>query len=166
MPDHAFPVGRVVDAPPQWREVVLLGGHLDVGQHPPAQQGGDLERVDPVVLGLAPVDGLPVQGVAPHEVHPFGRAQVRQPAPGEDALDGHDEALAVGGHDLEEGLRRGPEVLVDENLALGVEDADVHRSGVQSDPAPVPVRAAGESHRSPSCADARWLDASSLRRVA
>ncbi len=45
----------------------------------------------------------------------------------------------------EELLRGGPEVLVDQDSALAVEDADVHRPGVQIDPAPMLVLAVVES---------------------
>jgi len=81
-------------------------------------------------FGLAPVDRLHVEGVAEHEVDALGCAQVRQPVPGEDALDRNHEALAVGSDRLEEGLGARLQVLVDENLALGVEDAHVHGSSV------------------------------------
>jgi len=135
-------------------------------QQAAAQQRGDLERIAPIVLGLAAVDGLHVQRVAQHESDPLPGAEVRQPVPGEDAFDGDDEAVTVGGHGLEEGLGRRGQVLVDQDLALGVEDADVHRLRVQIDPAPVAMLSVVESHRSPSLRGcALGLLASSLLRV-
>jgi hypothetical protein len=101
------------------------------------------------------VDRLHHQGVTEHEVDPLGGAEVRQPVPGEDALDRHHEALAVGLDQGEKVGRARPQVSVDEDLAVVVENADVHALGVQIDPAPMLVRSVVNSHRSPSCADSR-----------
>ena len=109
-------------------------------------------RVDLVVLGLAPVDGLHEQRVAEHEANPLLRAQIGEPIPGEDAFAGDHEILAVGGDDLEERLRIRGQVPVHEHLTRGVEDADVHRPRVQVDPAVMAVLSGVESHRSSSCA--------------
>ncbi len=148
-PGNAFAIARVGDPLGEGREVVLLVGHLDVGeqlaaladqgqapaqqiaggaharrvhvglgQHPAAQQHGDLQGVDAVVLRLAAVDRLHVEGVAEDEGDAFGGAEVGKPVPGEDALDGHDEALAIRSDRLQKrfGVRR--QVLVDEHLAV------------------------------------------------
>jgi hypothetical protein len=66
--------------------------------------------------------------VAQHELDSFPFAEVGQPVPGEDALRAHDEALPEGSHGLEEGLRSGGEVPVEDHLALVREYAQVHRS--------------------------------------
>ena len=113
--------------------------------------------VDLVVLGLASVDGLHEQRVAKDEGDPFPCTQIRQPVPGEDALAGDPEILAIGSDDLEEGLGLRGQVLVHEHLTGGVEDADVHRPRVQIDPAVVAVLPGVESHRSSSCAVSRVL---------
>jgi hypothetical protein len=97
------------------------------------------------------VDRLHHQGVTEHEVDPLGGAEVRQPVPGEDALDRRHQSLAVGLDHRKEV----PQVSVDEDLAVVVENADVHALGVQIDPAPMLVRSVVNSHRSPSCADSR-----------
>jgi hypothetical protein len=75
-------------------------GRICVGlrQHAAAQQHGDLVRVDPVVLGLAAVNGLHRQRVAQHEREAFSRADVRQPIPREHALDGDDQTLVRSVH--------------------------------------------------------------------
>jgi len=83
-------------------EQVPRGAHragVDIGhgQHAAAQEHGDLVGVDLVVLSLAAVDGFHVQGVAEDEGEAFARAQVGDPIPGEDALDGHHEVVAVRG---------------------------------------------------------------------
>ena len=115
----------------------------------------DLEGVDPVVLGLAAVDGLHVEDVAQDEGDSLPGAQVGEPVPGEDALDGDDEVLPVGGDRLEEGLRAGLHVAVQEDLTGLVEDAEVHGSGVQIDSAVVAVLLGVKLHGLSSCADAR-----------
>jgi hypothetical protein len=83
------------------------------------------------------------------------RAQVGEPVPGEDALGGHDEALAKRRHRFEQRLRARRQVAVQEHLAVAIEDAEVQGLRVQIDPAPMLVRSVVESHRFPSCADAR-----------
>ena len=60
--------------------------------------------------------------------------------------------VAVGSHGGEEGLGLAGQVLVQEHLACAIEDADVHRAGMQVDPAVVAVLSGVESHRSSSCA--------------
>ena len=86
---------------------------------------------------------------------PSARAEVGEPVPGEDALGGHDEVLAKRRDRFEKRLRARRQVPVQEHLAAVVEDAEVHRLRVQIDPAPMLVRSVVESHRFPSCADAR-----------
>ena len=127
---------------------------IDVGlrQHPAAQQDGDLVGINPVVLGLAAVDGLHRQRVAEHERDAFGRADIGEPVPREHALGRHDQTVAVRRDDLEERRRRRRHVAVHEHLAGAVEDADVHRLHVQIDPAVIRVLPVVESHRSSSCA--------------
>ncbi len=67
-------------------------------QHPAAEERRNLQRVDAVVLGLAAVDGLHHQRVAENEGDALPGAQVGQPVPGEEALDGKDEVVAGRGH--------------------------------------------------------------------
>ncbi len=59
-----------------------------------------------------------------------------------------DEVLAVGGDGAQEALWLTEEVAVQKHLALPVEDADVHGSRVQVDPAVVLVGLGVESHGS------------------
>jgi hypothetical protein len=133
-----------------------LGGvDVGLGEHAAAEQHGDLVGVDPVVLGLAAVDGLHGERVAEHEGDALGGAQIGEPVPGEGALGGDDEIVAVRRDEFEEHGRRRFHVAMDEHLALGPQDADVHRARVQIDPAVVAVLAGVESHGSSSCADAR-----------
>ena len=80
------------------------------------------------------------------EADTFGGAEIGEPVPGEHALDGNDEFFVVRGDSFEKRLRRGPEVLVQPDLAGLVEDADVHRAGVEVDAAVVPVLLGVEAH--------------------
>jgi hypothetical protein len=114
-------------------------GRIDVGlwQGSPAKQGRDLEGVDLVVLGLSAVDRPHEQGVAEDELDALPAAQIGQPVPGEDALGGDHEVVTVGRNGREKGLGAALQVLVEEDLALPVEDADVHGLCVQIDAAVV-----------------------------
>jgi hypothetical protein len=131
--------------------------------HPAAQKGGDLEGVDLVVLRLPAVDSLHVEGVAEDEGDVLATAEVGEPVPGEDALDGDDEAFTVRAHDLEEVFGRGGDVLVDEDPPLAVEDADEHRSGVKVDAAVEGVALGVKSHRGLLLSG--WLPPPSIRIV-
>ena len=73
--------------------------------------------VDPVVLGLAAVDGFHVSGMAKHERDLLTSAQVSEPVPGEDALDRHDEILADRCDRAEEDLGIAADVLIDQDVA-------------------------------------------------
>ena len=103
-----------------------LGVNVRLREHTAAQQHGDLVGVDLVVFGFAAVDGFHVEGVAEDEGDAFLGAQVREPVPGEDALDGDDEVVAVRGDGVQEGGRFGFEVAMQQDLALAVQDAQIH----------------------------------------
>jgi hypothetical protein len=100
-----------------------------------AEQHGDLVGIKAVVLALAAVDGLHVQGVAEHEGNLLGGAQVRQPIPGEHALAADHQTVAKGRDGPEKGPRLGPKIDVQQHRARLVEDADVQGSRVQIDTA-------------------------------
>ena len=148
--EELAPMAHEVEPPPQEISRRPHLGRVDVGlgnQAAPQERGG-LLGVDLVVLGLGPVDGLHVEGVAEDEGDALLGAEVRQPVPGEDALHGDHEVVAVGGDRPQEALRIAGEVAVEEHLALLVEDADVHGSRVQVDSAVVLVCFGVESHGS------------------
>ncbi len=107
-------------------------GRVDVGlgEGPAAKQGGDLQGIDLVVLGLPAVDGLHVEGMPEHELDALPSAEISEPVPREHALDRNDEVVSVRRHGSKEGLGAALDVLVEEDLALPVEDAEVHRLGV------------------------------------
>ncbi len=110
------------------------------------------------------MDGLHVEGVAEDELDAFPAAQIGEPVPGEDALDGNDEVVAVGGDGFEERLGAAPEILLEQDLAFAVEEAQVHGLGVQIDPAVVLMGLGVESHGS-SPERTVVSDPSSLLRV-
>jgi hypothetical protein len=65
------------------------------------------------------VGGLHHQGAAKDEGDALPSTEVGQPVPGDDALDGKDQALPVGLDGLEEGIGGGWEVPVDQGLPPG-----------------------------------------------
>ncbi len=94
-----------------------------MGKHAAAEQAGDLAGVDLVVLGLAAVDGLHVQGVAEDEGDALVLAEVGEPVPGEHALAADDEAVAEGRDGVEEGVGLGGQIAVSKTVvAVVVED--------------------------------------------
>lgn len=84
--------------------------------------------------------------VAQDEGDPLLRAEVGDPAPGEDTLDGHHDVLAVRRDRGQQVLRGGGAIAMDAHLALGVQPTDVHPSGVQIDPTVVAMLRSVESH--------------------
>jgi len=143
------PLAHEVHPPAQEIAGGTHASRIDIGHrdHAAAEEDGDLVGVDPVILGFAAVDGFHVQGVAEDEGNPLPRTQVSEPVPGEHALDGHHEILAVRSHELKECLRVGSEVLVDLDVSGLIENTDVEGSGVEIDAAVVEVLLGIESHR-------------------
>ena len=80
------------------------GIDIGLGEHTGSQELGDLERIDAIVLGLAPMDGFHVECMTENQGDVLPAAEVGEPLPAEDTLDTDDEVLAVGG----DGLKRGP----------------------------------------------------------
>src|SRR4029453_12081677 len=113
------------------------------------QPGRDLLGVDPVVLGLGAVDGAPLQGVAQDEGDLVWGAGVGEPVPGDDALAGDDQSVLGGGDSVEDGGGWCGEVLGEEDGALRVVDAEVHRPGMTIDAAGGSVLDLVESHHGP-----------------
>ena len=81
-----------------------LGGGIDVGggDEVGAEQVGDFLGVDAVVLVLAAVNGLEVEGVGQDEGEASGLAGIGQPIPAEHALGADGQVVTVRGHELEE----------------------------------------------------------------
>lgn len=113
----------------------LFGIHVGQGEHAAAKQGCDLVGVDTVVLGLSSVNRFHVQGVTEDEGNVSLFAEVGDPIPGEDALDADDHIGTEAGDDKNEMFRFRGHVSVEQDLALLIQDADVHLSYLQVDPA-------------------------------
>jgi hypothetical protein len=123
-------------------------GWVDVGlrKHASSKEGGDLESIDAVVLGLASVNGLHVQSVAENEVDAFPSTEVGEPVPGEHALRRDHQVLAERSDGVQEDVGVGGQVSMKKDLPLLVEHAGVHVSCVQVDAAVVLVGSVVESH--------------------
>jgi hypothetical protein len=78
------------------QEELHLADDFVVGSCDPKQRG-DLERVNPVVLGFAAMDRLHLQGV-----EALLLAKVGQPVPAEQALDSDGQVFAVGCQSLQQ----------------------------------------------------------------
>src|SRR5437762_492523 len=98
------------------------------------------------VLTLAAVDRLHVQSVTQDKSDLLTSTKVGQPVPAEQTLDGDDQPVAEGRDRLQERLAAGRQVLVEDDLALAVEDAQVHGPGMEIDAAVESVRAGVETH--------------------
>jgi hypothetical protein len=144
---------------PDLRPVVLTVGILDVGEERSAcacqlhaapeesprrprrggidvglwEQDGHVLRVNRVVFGFAPMNGVHVQGMAEDTSAPLWGAEFREPVPGENALHRDDHILTIRRHGLEQRLRAGWHVAMGPHLAVLVEDTGIHRPGVQVD---------------------------------
>jgi hypothetical protein len=102
--------------------------------------------IDLVVLGFAPVDGLHVQRMPEDEGDPLLCAEIGEPVPREDAFYGHHQVLAIRRDGGEEVLRSGRAIMMDANLTVRVQHADVHPPRVQVNPTIVSVLLGVESH--------------------
>jgi hypothetical protein len=122
---------------------------VGLGEESSSEQAGGLERIDAVVLGLGPVDGSHVEGMAEDEGDVVLGTEVGEPVPVEDALRRYDQLLPKGLDGLEEAGAVAREVLVEQDVALGVQNAQKKGAGVKVDPAVVLMLAGIESHGPP-----------------
>jgi hypothetical protein len=86
------------------------------------------------VFGLAALDGLHGEGMPADTGATCACTQVSQPIPREETFDRHDTRITIRRNDLEEGLGACLEVLLHQNLPSLVEEATIHRPGVEIDP--------------------------------
>src|SRR5262249_19797323 len=106
----------------------------------------DLVRIDLIVLGLATVDRFHVQRVPQNKRNIVLGAQIGEPIPSKDAFHANRHVFSVGGYRFKEQLRGTRHVSVQHDLALRIQDTDVHRSGMQIDSAVVSVLLSVKSH--------------------
>jgi len=93
------------------------------------------------------MDGLHEESMPEDEGDALLLAEVGDPVPAEEALDGDDEVLAVRLEGFEQLVALAGELAMEEGLAFLVEDAEVETLGVQVDAAVVLVLLGVESHR-------------------
>ena len=132
------------------------GIDVGIGESTGAKEHGDLPGIDTIVLGLAAVDGFHVEGMAEDEGNTLIGAEIGQPVPAEDALGSDDQVVTVGSDSLEEEIWVAPELLVEADLALLVEDAEIEIATMEVDAAGVLVLDRIEAHGSPPGLDVVW----------
>jgi hypothetical protein len=89
-------------------------GRIDtgMGKPAPAPQRRNLLRIDLVMLGLAPVDGVHQEGVSEDKGDALFGTQVGEPITGEDAFNGNHQSIPIGGNGLEERFGSGFHIAV------------------------------------------------------
>ena len=112
-----------------------LGIHVGGGKVAAAEEGAEFIGIELVVFGFAAVDGFEVEGVAQDERDLVQGAQVREPVPGEHAFAANDESVAEWLDGREKSVGLGGEVLVEDDVAVGIANAEVHRPGMKIDAA-------------------------------
>jgi hypothetical protein len=75
--------------------------------------------------------------------------EVGKPVPVEDAFRRYDQVVTEGLNGLEEASTVAGEVLVEQNVALGVQNAQIKGAGVKIDPAVMLMLSGIEAHGSP-----------------
>jgi hypothetical protein len=107
------------------------GSARGLGEPAPTAAHRPLGRIARVVCGLAPMHRLPVEGLAAHQGQAFVGLPSREPVPGPQTRDGHDEARAIGGKGLEHRGRGSWHVAGQEDCSSGSSEADVQAPRVQ-----------------------------------
>ena len=95
------------------------------------------------------MDGPHVESMAENEGNSVLGTEVGEPVPVEDALRRHDQVLPVGSDGFEEAGPVAGEVLVKQDVALGVQNAQIEGAGVKVDPAVMLMLLGIEAHGSP-----------------
>ena len=95
---------------------------------------------------FAAVNGFHVQGMSQDERNVLCLAQVGDPVPGEQALDGNDDIGAIGGERVQEQLLAGRDLRLQDNRACVVEDANGQQPCVQVNAAVKSMGLAVETH--------------------
>ena len=120
-----------------------------------ASQRPEGERRAALVVEPAVGEGL--GRVAEDERDALGSAEVGEPIPVEDAFGGNDEIIPIGLDGFEEPGPVAGKVLVKQDVALGVENAQIEGTGMKVDPAVMLMLLGIEAHGSPPGLDVRSL---------
>jgi|GEM_PF-1618843 len=110
-------------------------GWIDVGHREvtAANQSGNLQRVNPVILGFDAVNRLDVKGVTQHKVDPFLFAYIGQPVPAENALHANNDIAPKRFNGLKKSVGLAGNVFVIDLFSIFVQNANIHGSCVQID---------------------------------
>jgi hypothetical protein len=92
------------------------------------------------------MEGVHVEGGSQDKGDFLFSAEVGEPLPGEPAFDRDDEPLTLGSHRLEERVRSGLHMTVQQGLTIVAHDAGIHGPGMQVDTAVKLVWVGVESH--------------------
>jgi hypothetical protein len=117
-----------------------------VGEHPTAQQGGNLVRVDLVVFGRATGEDFHGKRMTEDEGDACVSTQVSEPIPGEEACNGNNQSVAVRGNGLEKGFGGCWHIAVEQHCSVLLQDADGQGAGMQVDATVKLVLIGVESH--------------------
>jgi hypothetical protein len=127
----------------------VRGVDVGIGNEIAGQEAGEFFGVDPVVLVLAAMDGPDVKGMGQDEWDVFAGTGIGQPVPAEEALAGDGEVVTEGFDLPEEEFEVVVlDVLMKDDVPLGIDDADVHGVGVQINSAVEGSGSLMESHLS------------------
>src|SRR5206468_3575289 len=101
---------------------------------------------------FAAMDSFHIQGMAEDKRQSLLRTQVGEPVPRKYALHGDDHILPIGGNDLQKRLWARLHIAMHQDLAVVVENTDVHGAGMQVDAAVKLMLLGVEAHEvSSSC---------------
>ena len=117
-----------------------------MGEHAPAPPGGNLVGIDLGVFGLAAMESLQDEGRPQDAGQALVRPEVGQPVPGKETLTGHDQAIPLGRHGLEQGGGSGLHMPMQQDFSVLADDADRHGAGMQVDPTVKLMLVGGASH--------------------
>ena len=87
------------------------------------------------MFGFPPVNGFHGERVPEDKRKPLSSAQVSKPVPREDTFDRDDHILPIGCNGLEQRLRACGHIPMHHDLAVVVQNTDIHGPGMQIDAA-------------------------------
>ena len=86
--------------------------------------------VDLIVFGFSSVDRFHVEGVAEDEGNVLFNTEIGDPVPGEHAFYRDHDVLTEGSNDVEKIFRVCVDILMNPDIASGIEDTDKHSLGM------------------------------------
>ncbi len=137
MGNEFSPFSCEVSAPPEQISGGAHIGRINIGHghHAAPKQGCYLICVYFVVLGFAAMDGFHIESMAKDEGNILFTAEIGEPVPGEDALNGNYDVLTIWRDRLEKDVGVCLDVPMQDDLSFLVEDAKVHSPCVKIDTA-------------------------------